>query len=259
MISLLLMKLKFPAVFTLIYLFSSPVFSQELPNITTDRPDQTETPYLVVPGHLQLENGVSYEQPGKGVRNLVLPTTLWRYAVNSNFELRAITELNNLRTEGSPSVVGLLPVQAGVKIHLVETNGWIPQTSLIAHIALPDAASPEFKAENIAPNFRFTMQHDLSDRLTLSYNLGMEWNGFDAAGAGIYTLTSGYSLTDKLGMYLELFGFLPENSKSNHNFDGGFTYLVRRNVLVDISAGKGLTDNANDYYVSLGFSFRLPD
>jgi hypothetical protein len=253
------MKLKFWSVIALLCNITAPVFSQELPDITTDRPDQTETPYLVVPGHLQLENGVSYEQPVRGVRNLVLPTTLWRFAVNKNFELRAITELNNFRAEGSKSVVGLLPVQAGVKIHLAETDGWIPQTSLIAHLAFPDAASPEFKAENIAPNFRFTMQHDLSDKLTLSYNLGMEWNGFDAAGAGIYTLTSGYSLTDKLGMYLELFGFLPEDNKSIHNFDGGFTYLVRRNVLVDISAGKGLTDNAIDYYVSLGFSFRLPD
>lgn len=254
------MYLKFWLGMALSGLTSTEAFSQEnLPAISTDRPVQTETPYLVVPGHLQLENGVNYEQITGGVRNIVVPTTLWRYGINKTFELRAVTQVSNFRVNNEPSVVGFIPFEAGVKIGLVEMDGCIPQTCFIGHLAFPDAASPEFKADYIAPSFRFTMQHELSNKFSLSYNVGMEWNGFEAEGAGIYTLTSGYSITDNLGAYIELFGFLPEESRPDHNLDGGLTYLVKNNILVDVSGGVGLNDNAIDFYGALGFSIRLPD
>jgi hypothetical protein len=56
---------------------------------------------------------------------------------------------------------------------------------------------------------------------------------------------------------MESFGFAPQNDKANHNFDGGFTYLINDNFMLDLSSGVGLTNNAPDYYLAFGFSFRL--
>jgi hypothetical protein len=101
------------------------------------------------------------------------------------------------------------------------------------------------------------MQHTLSNKFSLSYNLGAEWDGFSAEPTFIYTLTTGYSITKKLGSYIELFGFSPQNQKTSHNFDGGLTYLINDNFMLDLSSGFGITKNAIKNYFAIGFSFRI--
>jgi hypothetical protein len=224
--------------------------------IQTDRPDQTETSAITPTGMLQVETGLSYQKNNELSSKITTPSTLWKYGVNENFELRLITEYNFLK-ENSQSITGLIPILVGCKIKISEEKGIFPKTSFISHISLPKIASSEFKADYFAPKFRFAMQHSISDKVSFSYNLGSEWDGFSAEPTFIYTVTTGYSITPKIGSYIELFGFAPQNDKANHNFDGGFTYLINDNFMLDLSSGVGLTNNAPDYYLAFGFSFRL--
>ena len=101
------------------------------------------------------------------------------------------------------------------------------------------------------------MQHTLSDKISLGYNLGAEWDGETPEPTFIYTLTSGFALSEKTGFFIELYGFAPQQDKAEHRFDGGFTYLVTNDLMLDASAGFGITDNAPDYFTAIGFSFRL--
>jgi hypothetical protein len=101
------------------------------------------------------------------------------------------------------------------------------------------------------------MQHTLSDRFVLAYNLGTEWDGETPEPTFIYTLTTGCSITEKLGSYLEIYGFLPQNQQADHRVDGGFTYLVTNNVMMDASGGIGLSPNAPNYFISFGMSYRF--
>ena len=138
-----------------------------------------------------------------------------------------------------------------------EEKGFWPKTSFIGHVLIPKMASSNFKADYYAPEFRFVMQHSLSEKISFSYNLGAEWNGFTPELSFIYTIASGYSFTDKLGSYIEIFGFAPQKELANHSFDGGITYLINNNFMLDLSSGFGITKNAPDYYVAVGFSFRI--
>jgi hypothetical protein len=117
--------------------------------------------------------------------------------------------------------------------------------------------SKEFHTKLIAPAFRFLMQHTLSNKMMLAYNLGAEWNGDNSQHNYIYTLTTGYALTNKLGCYAELYGFISTQNEADHRFDGGFTYLIKNDMMVDVSGGFGLTDNTHKNYISLGFSYRF--
>ena len=101
------------------------------------------------------------------------------------------------------------------------------------------------------------MQHTLSEKMSFSYNLGAEWDGLSSHPNFIYTIATGYSFTNKLGSYIELFGFAPQKEIANHSLDGGFTYLINNNFMLDLSSGIGITNNAPDHYVALGFSFRI--
>jgi hypothetical protein len=231
-------------------------FSQEVKPIQTDRPDQTETPSLVPQSMFQVETGISYQENNSNNSTITLPSTLWKYGVNANFELRLITEFS-IDKINSSNFSGLNPVLVGFKSKIAEEKGIFPKTSFIGHISLPNVASSNNKTEYFAPEFRFVMQHTLSNKLSYSYNLGAEWDGFSPQPTFIYTTALGYSISKKMGSYIELFGFLPQKEKSNHSFDGGITYLINNNFMLDLSSGIGLTSNAPNYYIAFGFSFRI--
>lgn len=239
-----------------LFIYSINGISQELEPIEIDRPDQTECPSIVPKGIFQMENGFNFEKLDTNSSSYLLPTSLWKVGINDNLELRLITEfiIDNSNKE---KFIGLKPIFVGLKIKICEEKGIIPKTSLIAHLLLPKVASEKFKVENSAPKFRFTMQHTLSDKISLSYNLGAEWNGETPETTLIYTLTTGFKLTEKVGAYTEIYGFAPQNDKPDHRCDGGFTYLISNNVIADISGGFGISHNAPKHYISLGFSFRI--
>ena len=235
---------------------STSIYSQTIEPIQADRPDQTETPAIVPKGMFQVETGFTFQKNDVLSKSFSLPSTLWKYGVNENFELRLITEflseeINNKKFNG------FTPVYVGFKVKLTDENGIIPKTSFVGHISLPNAASKEFKTEFFAPEFRFVIQHTLSEKISFSYNLGAEWDGFSAEPTFIYTNAIGYSITEKLGSYIEFFGFIPQKEKSNHSFDGGITYLINPNFMLDLSSGIGISKNAPKNYFAFGFSFRI--
>ncbi len=227
---------------------------QILPPIQLDRPDQTECPFITPKGFIQVENGFTIENVNKSQKSYSYPSSLWKYGVSKNVELRLITELKTEKNEVN-SISGISPITIGFKAKLLEEKGIIPKTSFIGHINTSKIGSKQFQSNSILPSFRFTMQHTLTQKITVAYNLGAEWN--DENVDFIYTLTSGFSLTEKLGFYAELYGFVPNDISSNHRCDGGFTYLVNDNLIFDFSGGYGLTNNAPQNYISLGVSYRF--
>jgi hypothetical protein len=239
------------------YSFSVNVIAQTIQtSIQTDRPDQTECPFITPKGFVQAENGFTYENIDKDNKLITLPTILWKYGVNKNFEFRLITEANTIKSFGN-KISGLVPTIIGFKVSVSEEKGIIPATGFIGHLSLPNAASKNFKASYYAPSFRFNMQHTLSNKFTLAYNLGAEWDGETPEPTFIYTLTSGMSITEKLGAYIELYGFAPQNNIADHRADGGFTYLISNDVMVDISGGFGISKHSPQSYFALGFSYRI--
>lgn len=240
----------------LLLITSTSIYSQNIEPIQADRPDQTETPSIVPKGMFQVETGFTFQKNDAFSKSLSLPSTLWKYGVNENFELRLISEFLSEEIN-EEKITGFTPIYVGFKVKLVDEKGIIPKTSFIGHISLPNMASTEFKTDYFAPEFRFVMQHTLSEKISFSYNLGAEWDGFSAEPTFLYTSATGYTITKKLGSYIELFGFIPQNQKSNHSFDGGITYLINHNFMLDLSSGIGISKNAPKNYFAFGFSFRI--
>ncbi|MBU3713845.1 MAG: transporter, partial [Ferruginibacter sp.] len=162
----------------------------QLPPIQLDRPDQTECPFIVPEGYIQAENGFTYETVNDSVNTLVYPSTLWKYGLNKNAELRIITELNR-KNDGKEMASGLIPITIGFKAKICEEKGIIPLTSFIGHLTSSHWGSKKFHADFFAPSFRFVMQHTLNSKASLSYNLGARWDGFTPRETYIYTLTTG--------------------------------------------------------------------
>jgi hypothetical protein len=67
--------------------------------------------------------------------------------------------------------------------------------------------------------------------------------------------TVALSLTDRVGAYTEWYAFFPtgaDTQKPEHYFNGGFTYLLADDFQIDVRAGVGLNQAADDYFVGVG-------
>ena len=221
--------------FFIVLAIQTAAFAQDTAAIQTDRPDQTECPFITPVNYFQLENGFTYEKYDSNSSAIAAPSVLTRYGINNFIELRLITEFL-ISTENSNTISGINPILIGFKTKLFEEKGIIPTTAFIAHLGFPKASSPEYRVNYYYPDFRFSMQHTINQRQSLSYNLGMEWEGERNRPTYIYTLTSGYALTEKVGVYMELFGFIPQKENPDHRADLGMTYLFNSNHQLDVSA-----------------------
>lgn len=230
--------------------------------IVTDRPDQTESPVLVTQGGFQAETGFFFErttEQGVEITNIAYSSTLLKYGVNENFEIRLISEYLGAYVQENETKShndGFSPLAFGAKIKLSEERGFWPQAALIGHINLK-TGSKKFTPSHTAADFRLTFSNTLSEKWSVSYNLGAEWDGDDPQAIFLYTLSVGYSFTQKFAAFIETYSFFPEDQKADNRADGGFTYKINPNLQLDLSGGMGLSSNAPEYFLSTGISFRI--
>jgi hypothetical protein len=235
--------------------------AQEIADLITDRPDQTESPVLVPRHALQVETGVVLERdrvPYNERSDLFYNSTLLRYGINSNLELRFVseylsqsitTEQNTIRYEGFG------PIALGMKLKLADEKSFWPQAGVICHVQLK-TGSAEWTPSYTAVDLRFAFANTLSEKWSLSYNLGLQSGDDDRDIVCYYTAALGYLLHKNLAAFVEQYSFFPEGTRADYRFDGGLTWKVKPLVQLDLSGGIGLTNNAPDYFVGTGVSFR---
>ena len=226
--------------------------------IRADRPDQSESSFLVPKGYFQVEMGFSITDTDPGFI-YTYPSGLWKYGLTDNFELRLVTQYITIQREPNPDVNGFLPLAAGFKARLSEQKGILPKMSFLGHLRLPGVVSEEFETTYLAPDLRLAFDHIVSDVFSVGYNIGLVWDGEDPEPFVIYTLTTGLAISKRLGIFAEVYGATPQRSSEDLQLyaDAGITYLVGNNFLLDVSASQGITDNAPLRYVSAGFSYRF--
>jgi subtilisin family serine protease len=233
----------------------------QVEKIDTDRPDQTESAVTVPKKWLQFEFGFGKQVNNSNENEFQHPTLLSKYGISKGIELRLITTVqtntnfDNLLAKEKET--GLSPVEVGAKIALWKEKKFLPKTSLLFHVAIPGLASKKFRAEKLAPNFRFSMQHTVSDVIGIGYNLGAEWDGFSNEATWVYTFAPGFNISEKWYGYVEAFGSISKNNKPEHNADAGVAYYINRDFKVDLSSGFGISKAAPDWYIAVGASFRF--
>lgn len=241
-----------------------PTVAQSVPEMETDRPDETEGASLVPTGYIQIESGFHTERlhiTDNGVdeheTTTLYPSVLVRYGLLPSWELRVQAELQAVEYAGV-TTRGVAPLTIGSKFGICDENGLRPALALLGHLTLPSFGLEEFRPAFIAPQFRFAAAHTLSDKLSLSYNLGMEWDGESAMATTVYTLVLGTALAEDIGVFAEVFGALPEIGTSAHHLHVGATWALLPNLQADIATAVGLNKQAPDYSIGAGVSVRLP-
>lgn len=257
-----------------LFIFSANLsFAQE---IVTDRPDQTESAVIVPQKHIQIESGLAYNRESFTLLSLfgietdahtyTVPTVLFRYGVESFLELRLNAEYQTTKFEGKTNNVvtssstqsGLLPVQIGAKLKLFETKSKVTKGALLVSGDIPALSSGDYTDGSSMLEARFAFQTEHKDGLAIGLNVGMEYVPSNGEKGYLYTIAPSFGLSDRLGAFIELYGFYYPTPDAFYNYlDGGFTYSLAPNTQLDLSAGIAFSVNTN-YFISTGFSIRLP-
>lgn len=248
--------------------------SLETKEMETDRPSVGDAAKVVPKGALQFEVGLKYENDETNFtsdKEFELPQALVRYGVLDFLELRLRAQVTHqvhditARTIGDNRTTdtGADKIMLGTKVQLYKKEGSRTAIALQADFQLP-IGDATLQPENVQPKLRLNFRHDLSKALSLNYNLGVEWEENvnpatleEYKKFGLYTLGLQYKITNSFGVFAEAFGELHQNDMQQ-SFDVGLGYKVKPNLQFDLYAGAAASEEAPDYFVSGGVSFRLP-
>ncbi|MDO7172282.1 transporter [Mariniflexile sp. AS56] len=230
------------------------VFSQ---TIITDRPDQTESSSTIEAGSLQIETGILLgfsEDDFSSERQLLAPTTLFRYGITNGIELRVLSQFESLKDQNSTQKVsGISDLEIGTKIQLFKKETVNTEIAFLSHLILP-TGSTGLTNNRFGTINKLSISHTLSDALGLGYNVGYDYFG-EGSGNLTYSVALGVSVTETLGIYIEPYGNFVEFNTHEASFDAGIAYLLKDNCQLDFSFGTGINHTMN--YLSLGCSIQI--
>ena len=249
------------------FTYTSPDDEEE--PIATDRPDFTEASSTVGLGRTQFEFGYTFihdEAAGVELDEHSFPELLTRIGMFAEwFEFRIAWNYTHERISGAgigSATDGAEDLYLGCKLALFLQDGWMPEVAIVPQMTVPTGARA-FTSDEVMPGVNLLYGWDVTEWLTFAGstqgNRAMDETG-DFYDEYAQSLTVGLSLTEKLGMYNEVFGILPHGAVvtgPQYYYNGGFTYLVNNNFQLDVRAGWGLNDQANDFFAGTGGAIRF--
>ncbi|MEQ8926582.1 MAG: transporter [Fulvivirga sp.] len=241
-------------------LFITIFFSaQGQETIFTDRPNVTDAVNVLNKGTIQFEVGYLNTTIGDGASEVTfstIPNFSFKYGLTDKIELRLLTNYAVLDEPGQDNTSGLTPITFSPKFFIVEQDGIIPKTSLATAITFPDTGEEAFQVEDLNYNFRVLFEYQFN-KLTWTNSVGFDFIDNDDSVLG-YTTVLGYPITDKLGSFVELYGFgESDNNQDAQNLDFGLTYLVNNDLQVDVIYGFNIDDNEDTTIFGFGFGYKI--
>jgi len=233
------------------------IFEAQEPLIT-DRPGAgTDAPYVLAPGEVQIEMGFLYQDDSNLDQTVILyPNTLVRVGALERLEFRASATIFQ---QGPRESIYISPVTLGAKIDVSENQGLIPKSAVIINLTLPREGPDEVVNLAAHPEIRLLMNHGITSSFSITTNLSASWvNLEDSVTFPLHSYAASFDLgvTEYITTFAEFYGFW-SRSNSSHLFNAGGTLLLLPDLQLDLSGGVGLTENAPNYFVSLGFSVRF--
>jgi hypothetical protein len=247
-------------------LAAAPIAAMDLSGLTEplqpDRPDFTDGPYTLERGHVQVEGGYTFErQDDEDTGSLGAFVVRIGLAERLELDLGVPARVWIDGPDGKTS--GWEDAGAGVKIRLtgVDPAPGRPVVGLLLQTSVP-TGSDRLTGDVWQPVAKLALDWELTDTVSLATNVG--WSsaqdtGLDQRFRQIFaSLSLGLGLTDRLGAFVEGYGFTKEEKvgPSTHYFDAGLSWLATKDLSFDVETGRGWNGADSDWWVGAGAAVR---
>lgn len=242
--------------------------SRDEGRVEPDRPHFPEATTTVGKGRAVLESGYTFSSKGRSFAGHSFPEALLRVGMLTDwFEFRVGQNgIAQRQTEAgvTTSTSGLQDLYLGFKVALMEQHGALPAITVIPQMTVP-TGSAAVTAGRVMPGVNLDLSWEVikdvfSIEVLVANNMVRD-GLFNARHELATGLTGTFNLTKNLEAFIEWDAFYPSSgigpSGSRQYAVGGFVYYFTPNVAVDVRAGIGLNERADDFLSGLGFAVRF--
>lgn len=258
------------------YSIFNPTPKEHMRELSTDRPDKTESPYTVDAGRFQIEldfvtqpKNKSLNEQGEEVEST---TTNWLFTnfkvgLAHNMDLQFIAsplvqnQEYNLVTQNKSYQSGNSDTTIRLKINLFGNDEGDIAMALMPFIVLP-TQSTSLGTTKTEGGLTLPMSLSLPNQWSLG--LMTHWHWLSSAGSDynhqwVNTISLGHDLSEKWAGYLELYSESSDVKGADWvaTFDTGLTYAWSSDVQFDIGVNIGLTEAADDLNPFVGWTYRF--
>lgn len=243
-----------------------------LRELSTDRPDKTESPYTVDAGHIQVELDLAaFARDRDGMSRAetftIAPVNL-KLGVTRSTDLQLIFggHIRQTVTDGSTRrripTRGVGDVTVRLKHNLWGNDGGATALALMPFVTLPTGSNglgAEAAEFGLIVPLAISVGPGVGAGLMTEIDFARDGEERGYRPSFVNSATVAFDLTNRLGLYTELF---TERSTARVarwvvTGDVGLTYTVGRNAQIDAGVNLGLTDAADDLAVFIGLSQRF--
>lgn len=250
------------------YSIFNPTPDSLLRDMSTDRPDKTESPYTVDAGHFQIETDlVAYtrdEDAGSTSSAFdVLPFN-FKIGLTHNTDVQIVYgAFSSTRTSGNGATdtdSGFGDVTIRLKRNLWGNDGGTTALGIMPVIKIPTNTLAGLN-NDVEGGVIVPLAVDLGQGVGLGLMTEIDilkngTGGYDPSFVNSATLS--FEITKQLGLYVE--AFVERSTESGAEtvvtIDSGVTFAVTDNLQLDAGANIGVTDAADDLNVFVGLSRR---
>jgi hypothetical protein len=252
--------------------------SSELRELTTDRPDVTESPFTVDAGHIQIETTLfGYTRSGKDANGVVtdgyeFATSNLRVGLADNLELDlvwqpyGIADPRGAATGATARGIGSVDLRA--KLNLWGNDGLArpgdTALALLPYVTIPTDGDNGIGAEHIEFGLIVPLAIELGGGFGLGLNGAVQFarpdDGARTYDASLLTSASlAFDLAPGLGGYAEVVWEFSRGDPEGDivTLDTGLTYAIGENWQLDAGINIGATDAADAIAPFIGVTARF--
>lgn len=241
--------------------------------MSTDRPDTTESPFTVEPGRYQIESSLvgvtrdryTPEADGTHTTTWNIAPTNFRVGLTPSAELQVVTDAYLETKTTSPDRPGGTRVRGAgdtylrFKYNFRGNDGGDYGVGVMPFVKLP-TGDRNFSNEKFEGGLILPVSLSLAQGWEMGLMTEADFVRPDPASryklAWLNTITVAHELTSKLGMFVEL-AWEVQSGENRGSFNTGFTYGVTEDLQLDAGVNLGLTRAADDLVVFTGFAIRF--
>ena len=250
----------------------NPTPRGQMREMSTDRPDKTESPYSVDAGRFQIElDFLSYavdEDANLRTESLDVSPVNLKLGLTHRMDLQLIVDtytrqtITNRVTGARETVDGFGDVTVRLKRNLWGNDHGTTALALMPFVKLP-TGSDGIGNDAVEVGIIVPLAIRLSDRIGIGLMTEIDLLQ-DAEDDGysptfVNTATIGFDLTERAGLYTELFieRSLDDDAKWVVTFDVGVTYSATDDIQLDAGFNLGISGAAADMNLFVGVARRF--
>lgn len=250
-----------------------PTPRDQMREMSTDRPDQTESAYTVDAGHFQVEMDLAsavFDRDRSGGGDV--RTTGWGTSLNlkagllNNVDIQFVldpyvqTRIEDNTSGTQDTASGFGEFQTRLKVNLWGNDGGTTAFAMMPFVKWPLAES-SLRNGKLEGGAIFILGCELpagwgSAVMTEFDFVANSTGGYDTEF--VNSITFSHDIVGKLGGYVEFFSVVSPagNGDWQGQFDVGLTYAVNGNLQLDTGCNFGVTESAPDFNPFIGLSLR---